>query len=98
MQTIQVIQRGLGDYLHTDEEVHLTDETTGQTYELLVKGTQEDPGQRATVRIYVPDHLIHDTFSVSGYLVLELAPALNDEEANQRRQRIRSISRSESRG
>ena len=90
MQRIQVLQRGSGEYIHTDERVQLADEASGQTYEMLVRGTSEHPNQPGAVRIYIPDHAIERTFVINGYYVVELSPPLaGSAEATRRVERLR---------
>ena len=88
MQTVHVIQRGFGEYVHPDEQVQLTDEATGSTYELIVKGTAQRPSQSGTVRVYIPEGAIQNLFMISGYYVVELAPPATEAEATERRKRL----------
>ena len=88
MQTVHVIQRGFGEYVHPDEQVQLTDEATGQTYDLIVKGTAQRASQGGTVRLYIPEAAIQSLFVIAGYYVVELAAPSNEAEAAERRKRV----------
>lgn len=89
MQVIKAVPRRPGDYIYADENIRIIDETTGETYDLLVKSEEED-GLRAggRVDVYISADLIEDMRWADGYCIVELKKPANENDQLKRIERL----------
>jgi len=90
MQVIKAIPRRAGDYIYSDENLRIIDETTGESYDLLVKSEEEDRIQTGgRVDLYISADLIEDMRWVDDHCVVQLKKPIDEQDRLARLERLR---------
>ena len=88
MSVITVSGHEPGDYLHPDQKLEIVEESSGQRYEILLRGSNTTSQGKGEISIFLPIVMLRDVQANGDYCVVTLSPPRSPDESAFRRKSL----------